>query len=170
MLPKSYIVTKWIIYSLGTLLLFALQHLLLNPIRLLGVTPFLYPILPALVASHEGLRSGSVFALSLGVVCDLLLTGPFNGFYTIMFTLIGILAAVIGENLISSGFLCSFAVSVVALLLTSLAQILLLLLSGQTDLLLMGRIALMECALTLPAILPAHFIYSKIHRRCAVDY
>ena len=170
MLPKSYIVAKWIIYSLGTLLLFALQHLLLSPISILGVTPFLYPMLPALVSSYEGLRSGSIFSLSLGVVCDLLLTGPFDGFYTVIFTLIGLLAAAIGENLLSSGFLCSFAVSVMALLLTSAAQLLLLLLSGERAILLMCRIALMECAITLPAILPAHFLYSRIHRRCTVDY
>mgnify|MGYP007025292919 CR=1 FL=1 len=50
MLPKSYVVFKWTVYALASLLLFALQSLLLSHIRVMGVTPFLYPILPAAAA------------------------------------------------------------------------------------------------------------------------
>ena len=50
MLPKSYVVFKWTVYALASLLLFALQSLLLSHIRVMGVTPFLYPILPAVEA------------------------------------------------------------------------------------------------------------------------
>ena len=71
MMPKSYLVFKWTVYSLATLGLFALQYLVLSHIQVLGLSPFLYPILPAVAASYEGLRRGSVFALVVGVVCDL---------------------------------------------------------------------------------------------------
>ena len=170
MLPKSYIIAKWTVYSLATLLLFALQHLILNHIDLLGATPFLYPMLPALVASYEGLRRGSVFSLVLGVVCDLLIVGPFDGFYTVIFTLIGIFAALIGENVFSPGWLCGFVVSLMGLGLTAAARLLLFLLSGELRPILMGRLAIAECLITLPALLLALPVYRWIHRRCAVEY
>ena len=93
MMPKSYLVFKWTVYSLATLLLFALQYLVLDHIQVWGLTPFLYPMLPAVAASFEGLRRGSTFALAVGVVCDLLLPGPFEGFYAIAFTLTALIAA-----------------------------------------------------------------------------
>ena len=52
MLPKSYLVFKWLVYASATLLFFALQSLVLNHIRVLGLTPFLYPLLPAIVAMY----------------------------------------------------------------------------------------------------------------------
>lgn len=170
MLPKSYIIAKWTVYSLATIALFALQHLILNHISVLGVTPFLYPMIPALVASYEGLRRGSVFALAAGAVCDMLLVGPFDGFYAIIFTLIGIFAALISENVLSPGWLCGFVVSLMALGISSVSQFLIYLLMGERHILLMARIVLIECAISLPAILPALPLYRKVHRSCAVDY
>ena len=98
MLPKSYIVFKWTVYGLATIALFAFQYLVLDQITVWGLTPFLYPMLPAVAASYEGLRRGSVFALVLGVVCDLLVVGPFDGFYTLAFTLAGVIAASSGRT------------------------------------------------------------------------
>ena len=170
MLPKSYIVAKWSVYALATFLLIVLQHLVLNHISLWGVTPFLYPMLPALVASYEGLQQGSKFALVMGIFCDLLLPAPFEGFYTVLFTLIGILAGLIGENLLSPGWLCGFTVSAMGLGLVVVARLLLYLLSGELRPLLMGYIALTEVAITLPAMLVAFPIYRWIHSRCATDY
>ena len=84
---------------------------MLGQIRVRGLTPFLYPILPAVVASYEGPRRGAVFALILGLICDQLVVGPFEGFYTLIFTFIALLSALIGENLLSPGFLCALTVS-----------------------------------------------------------
>lgn len=170
MLPKSYIIAKWTVYSLATLALFALQHLILGHITVLGVTPFLYPLIPALVASYEGLRRGSVFALAVGAVCDMLLVGPFEGFYAIVFTVIGIFAALISENMLSPGWLCGFVVSLMALGINGAAHFVLYFLVGERHLLLMARIVLIECAITLPAIFPALPLYRSVHSRCAVDY
>ena len=159
MLPKSYVVFKWTVYALASLLLFALQSLLLSHIRVMGVTPFLYPILPAAAAMYEGSRRGPLFALALGVVCDLLLPGPFQGFFAISFTLIALFSAMMAENFIEPGFLCALIVSAGGLLLT-----------GGEYLGLMGRIALQETLLTLPAAVVVFPLYRVIHRRCAVDY
>lgn len=170
MLPKSYIIAKWTVYSLATLALFALQHLILDHVSLWGTSPFLYPMLPALVASYEGPRKGSIFALSMGAVCDMLIAGPFPGYYTVLFTFIGLLAGTIGENVFSPGWLCGFTVSVMALALNVMLRLTLYLLAGELHIILMGRIALLEVALSLPAILPALPLYRTIHRRCATDY
>ena len=170
MLPKSYIIAKWSIYGLATLLLAGLQHVVLNHVSLWGVTPFLYPILCALVSSYEGLQRGSKFSLVMGVLCDLLILGPFDGFYTITFTLIGIFAALIGENLLSPGWLCGFTVSSMGMVLVNLARLLMYLLSGNLHPLLMCRIALIEILITLPMLLPALPVYRWIYSRCAVDY
>ena len=170
MLPKSYLIVKWTVYALATLALAAVQHLVLGQISVLGVTPFLYPMLPALVASYEGLQRGSRFSLVMGFVCDLLILAPFPGFYTITFTLIGVLAGLIGENLLSPGWLCGFTVSAMGLAIVNAARLLLYFLSGDLHPLLMGRIALVEILITLPMLLPSLPTYRAIHSRCAVDY
>ena len=170
MLPKSYLIAKWTVYALATLALAAVQHLVLGQISVLGVTPFLYPMLPALVASYEGLQRGSRFSLVMGFVCDLLILAPFPGFYTITFTLIGVLAGLIGENLLSPGWLCGFTVSAMGLAIVNAARLLLYFLSGDLHPLLMGRIALVEILITLPMLLPSLPTYRAIHSRCAVDY
>ena len=170
MLPKSYLIAKWTVYALATLALAAVQHLVLGQISALGVTPFLYPILPALVASYEGLQRGSRFSLVMGILCDLLILGPFDGFYTVTFALIGVLAGLIGEKLLSPGWLCGLTVSAMGLAIVNLARILLYLLSGDLHPILMGRIALIEILITLPMLLPSLPVYRAIHSRCAVDY
>ena len=170
MLPKSYIIAKWTVYALATLVLCAVQHLVLNHISILDVTPFLYPMLPALVSSYEGLHRGSRFSLVTGFFCDLLIFTPFPGFYTITFTLTGVLAGIISENLLSPGWLCGFTVSAMGLGMVNLARLLLYMLSGDLHPLLMGRIALVEILITLPMLLPSLPTYRAIHSRCAVDY
>ena len=170
MLPKSYIIFKWTVYALSTALLLAVQHLFLNHIHIFNVTPFLYPMLPALVSSYEGLRRGSIFSLVLGVICDLLIFGPFDGFFTVTFTLIGIFSALIGENLLSPGWLCGFVVSLMALGINAAAHLAIFFLTGELRPLLMGHIALTECVITLPALLIILPLYRRIHRRCAVEY
>lgn len=170
MMPKSYLIFKWAVYSLATFLLFALQYLVLDHIRIWGLTPFLYPMLPAVAASFEGLRRGSTFALFMGLVCDLLLPGPFEGFYTIAFTLTAIIAALIAENLLAPGFLCGLAVSAMALLLTGALRVLVQFLSGGGYLGLMSRMALTESLITLPALVVVVPLYRVIHDRCASDY
>lgn len=174
MLPKSYIIAKWTVYSLATLLLFGVQFLLLDHVTLWGVHPFLYPILPALAAMYEGLRRGSTFALSVGLVCDLLLQGPFPGFYAIVFTLAAILSAQIAEFLLAPGWLCGFVVSFVSMFLCGFGRILAAFFRAGGGAgfypILMAAEGLKETAVTLPWVLLALPIYRFIRRRCAAAY
>ena len=56
MLTKKTLLTKWGLYALAMVLLFAAQQLFLDPIALspLGASPFLAPMLVAVVAALEG--------------------------------------------------------------------------------------------------------------------
>lgn len=168
MLPKSYLAFKWIVYALATLLLCMLHSLVLCHIRVLSVTPFLYPMLPAVAAMFEGPKRGAVFAASFGFLCDLLLPAPFMGFFVLLFPLIGLLSAAIAGNMLSPGFFCALLVSALGLLMTGGARVLLL--SGGGHVALMTWTAVMEALLTLPALVVVLPLYRAIHRRCAADY
>ena len=170
MLPKSYVVFKWAVYAVATLLLCALQSMALNQIRALGLTPFLYPVLPAVVAMFEGPRQGAVFALALGVLCDLLVPAPFRGFFAILFPVIASLSGGIAGRLLSRGFLCALIVSSLGMLASGAFRMLVQILSGGQYLGLMARISLGETLLTLPALLLVLPLYRTIFRRCTADY
>lgn len=170
MLPKSYLAFKWIVYALSTLLLCILQSLLFCHIQVFAVTPFLYPMLPAVVAMYEGPKRGAFYALGFGFLCDLLLPAPFTGFYVILFPAIALVSASIAGNMLSIGTFCALLVSVIGLLMTSGARILIQLLSGGDYLEKMAWTALVETLLTLPALLVVMPLYRTIHFRCAADY
>lgn len=169
-MPKSYIVFKWVVYSLATLLLMAFQTLVLNQIEIMGIIPFLYPVLPAVISMYEGGRSGPIFSLAFGLLCDLLLPVPFKGFFTIGFTLAALLSSRVAENFLSPGFLCGVLVSALSLALTGCFRIFIGILSGSSYLELMAWIALMESFISLPFAVIVIPLYGAIHKRCAVDY
>ena len=170
MQPKSYRVFKWVIYALATLFLCGLQNMFFCHIRVLGLTPFLYPMLPAVVAMFEGPRQGAVFALALGVLCDLLVPAPFRGFFAILFPVIASLSGGIAGRLLSRGFLCALIVSSLGMLASGAFRMLAQILSGGQYLGLMARISLGETLLTLPALLIVLPLYRTVFRRCAADY
>ncbi len=170
MLPKSYLAFKWIVYALATQLLCAPQAMGLSHIRVLSVTPFLYPMLPAVAAMYEGPKRGAFYALAFGFLCDLLLPAPFTGFFVLLFPLIALLSASISGNMLSPGFFCALLVSALGLLMTGGARVLLQFLSGGEHLILMAWVAIMEALLTLPALMIVLPLFRTIHRRCAADY
>lgn len=170
MQPKSYHIFKWAVYALATLLLCAFQAMVLNHVRVLGLTPFLYPVLPALVAMFEGANRGAAFALALGFLCGLVLPAPFPGFFVLVFPVAAAAAAWVAERLTSRGILCALVVSALALLLTGGARLLVRALAGGGSLALMARIAAGETLLTLPALAAALPLYRAVARRCAPDY
>ncbi len=119
---------------------------------------------------YEGPRRGPVFALVMGLFCDILIWGPFEGFYALSFTIIALISAVIGENMLTPGTFCALLVSVGALLGTGGLRVLVHLLSGGQYVRLTARLALGEAIISLPALLLILPVYRTIHRRCAVDY
>ena len=75
MLARNEVIIKWTLYALATALCFLLQGALLQRITIWGVIPFLYPMLAAVPATYEAPVPATIFALCVGVVCDVLLPG-----------------------------------------------------------------------------------------------
>lgn len=170
MLPKNYLVFKWAVYAIAAFLLCALQSMVLGNIRVLGLTPFLYPMIPAAAAMFEGPKQGGIFALCFGFLCDLLLPAPFPGFFSISFALGAILAGAVAERVMSRGFGCALVTSALGLLSTCVMRLFVQILLGGQHLVLMARISLGETLLTLPAILVVLPIFRAIANRCVADY
>lgn len=170
MQPRSYLIFKWVLYTLAVFALACLQYLILNRIRIMGTTPFLYPALAALVSMFEGKKQGPAFSLALGLVCDLLLPGPFPGFFCVDFTLVALLSAAVGEGLISPGFFAGVVVSAMGLAITGGLRVVLHVLSGGGFAALMCQTLIYETLLTLPAAAAAMPVLRAVHNRCAAEY
>ena len=167
MIGRSEIYIKWLLYALATAALFILQDLL-QDLRLLGVLPFLYPVMAAALSMYEGAFAGTVYSLVLGVVCDLLLPGPIPCFYTLIFPLAGLCAGLMARNWLPAGFPCCLATSALAFVLTDAFHCLLLSFDGgfSTAALLT---AAAETGLTLcfsPVVL---LLFRPIYRKCHLD-
>ena len=94
MLARNETIFKWVLYAAAALLCFFIQGAVLQRITVWGVIPFLYPALAAIPATYEGPVSGTVFALCVGVVCDLLLPASSPCLYTLAFPLAGLCAGI----------------------------------------------------------------------------
>ena len=166
-MPKRYIVFKWAVYAGAALLLLLIQNTLLDPVVVLGVTPFLAPMIAAVTASYEGSLGGPLFAMGLGLLLDL--SGGGGGFYTFIFTLAALIAALLAENLFSPGFLCSLASTAVLYAVTLLGRLATLWLKGADPLAILwtgGR----EFLVTLPFLLLVFPLLRWVYRKTTVEY
>lgn len=165
MLARNETIFKWALYAAGAALCLLVQGSLLQRITLLGVIPFLPPLLAAIPATYESPFAGSVYALCMGVLCDQLLPGPIPCFYTLVFPLAGLLASLISKSLLPAGFLCALAVSVLAFLLTDLFHCLLLAIGGKAAWGAGFSVLARETLVTLPLAIPVTALFWAIHRR-----
>ena len=167
MFARNALIFKWTLYTLAALLCLAVQGVFLQRLTVWGVIPFLYPLLAVIPATYEGPTAGTVFALAVGVVCDLLLPDAFPCLYTLIFPLTGLLSALLARSVLRAGALCSLAGSAAAFLLLDLGRCLLLWPRQSADwgaaLSVMGR----EWLITAPLIFPMTALFAAVHRRTA---
>ena len=121
MLARNETIFKWALYAGATAVFFLLQGAVLQRITLWGVIPFVFPILVAVLGMYEGPLPASVYALTVGVLCDLLLPASIPCFYTLIFPAAGLCAALISQSLLPAGFLCGVVTSVLSFLLRRLS-------------------------------------------------
>jgi len=166
MLARNELIFRWSIYALAALLCLAVQGLVLQRLTIWGVVPFLYPLLAAIPATYEEPVPATVFALVLGVVCDLALPEAVPGFYTLVFPVVGLLSALLVQGAVSNGFLCSAMVAVLAYLLCGAAHCLALLRHDGPGLWAAGLgLALRELCVALPFTIPLTLLFRAVHRR-----
>ena len=83
MLARTVTILKWTLYAAAAVLCLFVQGAFLQRVTVWGVIPFLYPLLAAIPATYESPVSGTVFALCVGIFCDLLLPDPIPCLYTL---------------------------------------------------------------------------------------
>ena len=169
MRSRNETIFKWVLYAAATALCFLAQAFLLQRITLWGVIPFLYPVVAAVAASYEGPVPGTIYALVLGVICDLLLPGPIPCFYTLIFPPVGLGAALISQSLRPAGVVCSLVASALAFLLTDGFHCLVLWATGKTAWAAGGWVMVREFCVTAALAIPVTLLFRAVFRRTHLD-
>lgn len=169
MLARSATIFKWLLYALAGLVWVLLQTAVLRRFSVWGVIPFLYPLIAAIPATLEGPTAGTVYALSAGVLCDLLLPSPIPCFYTLIFPPVGLSAGLLSQSLIPAGYLCSAASAFPAYLLTGLFHCFVLWATGHAAWSAGLWVTLRELCVSLPWSLPMTWLFRRVCRRVHRD-
>lgn len=169
MLARNETIFKWALYAAATVLCLLVQGAVCQRITVWGVIPFVYPLLAVIPAAYEGPVPGTVFALAVGVVCDLLLPGSGPCFYTLLFPLTGLCAALMSQSLLPAGVLCSLAGTAAAFVLTGAAHGLLLWMHGKTAWGACAFVTLREFCVTAPLTVPVTLLYRAVYRKTHLD-
>lgn len=165
MLARNEIILKWLIYSAATAVWFLVQGAFCQRLTLWGVIPFLYPMLAAIPATFEAPVPATVFALCLGVLCDILLPDAMPCLYTLIFPVIGLCASLLAQSLLHPGMLCSLAVTAVAFVLTDLFRCFLLATAGVSPWGTGLSILVREFLVTAPLLIPVTVLYRAVYRK-----
>lgn len=168
MLVRNEIIIKWTIYAAATALWFLVQGAFCQRITLWGVIPFLYPMLAAIPATYEAPVPATIFALCLGVICDILLPGAMPCLYTLIFPVIGLCSSLLAQSLLPAGFLCSLVVTALSFLLTDLFRCLLLAMSGSSAWSTGLFLCLRELLVTAPLLVPVTLLYRAVYKKTHV--
>ena len=169
MRSRNETIFKWALYAAATALCFLVQGFLLQRIPLWGVIPFLYPVVVAVAASYEGPVPGTVYALVVGVVCDLILPGSLPCFYTLIFPAAGLCAALISQSLLPAGFLCGVVTSVLSFLLTDAFHCVVLWAGGKAAWAAGAQVFLREVCVSILLVVPVVLLFSAVFRRTHLD-
>ena len=169
MLARNETIFKWLLYALATLLCVAIQGAVLQRVSIWGVIPFLYPLLPAVLATYEGPTAGTVYSLAVGVLCDSLLPGPIPCFYTLVFPLVGLCSALVSQSLLPAGPLCSLVCSAFSFLVTDGFHCLLLWAEGRSAWRTCGFLMLREFCVTALLVFPVTWLFLTVFRHTRFD-
>ena len=169
MLARSDTIIKWILYALAGIVWAIVQTAILQRVTIWGVIPFLYPLIAAIPATFEGASAGTVYALAIGVFCDLLLPSPIPCFYTLIFPLVGLTAGLLSQSLIPAGYLCSAAAAVPAFLLTGVFHCIVLWATGHAAWTAGMSVTLRELCVSLLWSLPMTWLFRRIFLRVHID-
>ena len=169
MLARNETIFKWTLYAAVTALCFLLQSFILQRFTVLGVIPFIYPVVVAVLAMLEGPFPGTVFAIVVGVVCAVLLPGAFPCLYTVIFPLAGLCSALISQSWLPAGYLCALTGSTISFLMTGLAQCLLLTIRGKGAWAAGLSVCFRELLVSAVLIFPVTLLFRWTFRRTHLD-
>lgn len=136
-------------YAVYLLLAMLLQGLLFSRLSIFGVKGFVLPAAVVAAGMYLGGVRGAVFGICLGLVTDMSYTES-SFMYTIVFALIGFGAGFASEFYINKSFLVFMVMSVIAVLLSGLAQYLAAVIFGGAELVQGIVTVLLQTALSIP--------------------
>ena len=136
-------------YAVYLLLAMLLQGLLFSQLSIFGVKGFVLPAAVVAAGMYLGGVRGAVFGICLGLVTDMSYTES-SFMYTIVFALIGFGAGFASEFYINKSFLVFMVMSVIAVLLSGLAQYLAAVIFGGAELVQGIVTVLLQTALSIP--------------------
>lgn len=136
-------------YAVYLLLTMLLQGLLFSRLSIFGVKGFVLPAAVVAAGMYLGGMRGAVFGICLGLVTDMSYTES-SFMYTIVFALIGFGAGFASEFYINKSFLVFMVMSVIAVLLSGLAQYLAAVIFGGAELVQGIVTVLLQTALSIP--------------------
>ena len=165
MLTRRDIIIKWTAYGVTSFALVLLYALTLRGVEIFGVTLFLPPLLIAVIASTEDTRPGVIFALAVGVLCDLTIAGTFPCVYTLSFTISALSASLLAKSVLQPGVLCSIAVSALTFFVIDSLNMLALALTARAPFLPMLDLALRETLASCLLLVVCHPVLTFLHRK-----
>ena len=136
-------------YAVYLLLAMLLQGLLFSRLSIFGVKGFVLPAAVVAAGMFLGGMRGAEFGICLGLVADMSYTES-SFMYTIVFALIGFGAGFASEFYINKSFLVFMVMSVIAVLLSGLAQYLAAVIFGGAELVQGIVTVLLQTALSIP--------------------
>ena len=136
-------------YAVYLLLAMLLQGLLFSRLSIFGVKGFVLPAAVVAAGMYLGGMRGAVFGICLGLVTDMSYTES-SFMYTIVFALIGFGAGFASEFYINKSFLVFMVMSIIAVLLSGLAQYLAAVIFGGAELVQGIVTVLLQTALSIP--------------------
>ena len=136
-------------YAVYLLLAMLLQGLLFSRLSIFGVKGFVLPAAVVAAGMYLGGVRGAVYGICLGLVTDMSYTES-SFMYTIVFALIGFGAGFASEFYINKSFLVFMVMSVIAVLLSGLAQYLAAVIFGGAELVQGIVTVLLQTALSIP--------------------
>lgn len=144
------------------LILYVLQTDVFTHLTIRGVCPLLLPLAAVGFGIFEGGKRGGLWGLAAGLLCDI--STGYACTFTILLTLVGFFTGFLAEFVLARGFPSFFAVSFATLLLSSLAELLPLLLAQKTALDLLAISVLIRILYSLLFVLPVYWCVRGISR------
>ena len=169
MLARNELIFRWSVYAAAALLCCFVQAAVLQRVSFWGVIPFLYPAVAAVPATFEEPATATAYALVVGVVCDLTLPVPIPCFYTVVFPLAGLCAALLSQSVLPAGFGCSLVSTAISFLLTDLFACVLLWFGGKGAWSAGLSVMVREFLVTAPLTFPMTVLFRAVHRRTHMD-
>ena len=164
MLTRKSLITKWILYAFVLVLFSVLQQLVLDQIRLLGVVPFLLPMVVAIVAAVEGPTGGAVFGLVVGILADLTGGGVFMGVYTLGFACAALLVAVISKYWVMRSLFGAVIYALLSFAVLAGLQFVYLFLARGASPEIVASLAGREALISLVFVIPIYLVYTRVYR------